>query len=103
MRVLFINPEAKNCIDPCSTPLGPLSIATYLQQHNHTVRMYDSVYAKGRFSDILDEFLPDIVGVSVYSGKAAEDAIRLSGIVKAREIPVVWGGVSLRPLCRNSH
>lgn len=92
MRVLFINPEAKNCIDPCSTPLGPLSIATYLQQHNHTVMMYDSVYAKGRFSDILEEFLPDIVGVSVYSGKAAEDAIRLSGIVKAREIPVVWGG-----------
>lgn len=92
MRVLFVNPEAKNCIDPCSTPLGPLSIATYLQKYNHTVKMYDSVYAKGQFSNILKEFSPDVVGVSVYSGKAAEDAIDLSTLAKKAGITVVWGG-----------
>lgn len=92
MRVLFINPEAKNCIDPCSTPLGPLSIATYLEKHNHTVKLYDSVYGKGSFTDLLREYSPDIVGVSVYSGKAAEDAISLSKQVKAAGVTVVWGG-----------
>lgn len=75
-----------------SNPLGLLSIATYLKNHNHTVRIYESGISKEKFKDVLKEYSPDIVGVTVMSGKAVNDAIALSKKVQSAGIPVVWGG-----------
>lgn len=92
MRVLFVSPATKRNVDPLTTPLGLLSIATYLKHNNHTVMIYESEVKKGRFRKTLREFLPDIIGVSVISGKAVDNAIHCSGIAKKAGIKVVWGG-----------
>jgi anaerobic magnesium-protoporphyrin IX monomethyl ester cyclase len=90
--VLFIYPRAKFFMELLSNPLGLLSIATFLKLYNHTVRIYESGISKEKFKDVLKEFSPDIVGVSVMSGKAVDDATALSKKVKSAGIPVVWGG-----------
>lgn len=92
MKVLFVNPAAKKNIELLTTPLGLLSIATYLEHHDHIVKIYESAVSKDNFAKVLQDFLPDFVGVSIISGKAIEDAIALSKIAKNAGITVVWGG-----------
>lgn len=92
MKVLLVNPKARFTMEILTNPLGILSIATYLKAHSHTVRIYDNGVSKQSFKDVLKEYSPDIVGISVISGKAVDDAIALSKTVKAAGISVVWGG-----------
>jgi len=92
LKILLISPTAKKYVDPLTTPLGILSIATYLEQHNHTVMIYESAVSKGNFENVLGKFAPDIVGVSIISGKALDDAMKLSKYAKDIGITVVWGG-----------
>jgi radical SAM superfamily enzyme YgiQ (UPF0313 family) len=92
LKVLLISPATKKNVGPLTTPLGLLSIATYLKKHGHTVIIYESAVNKGRFRKTLREFSPDVVGVSVISGKAVKDAIRLSKIAQKTGHKVIWGG-----------
>lgn len=72
--------------------MGILSIATYLKNKNHIVKIIDKAVNKTNYKKALEEFKPDIVGVSVISYKSIEDAIKVSEVAHARNIPVVWGG-----------
>lgn len=92
MKVLLVNPKAKFTMEILTNPLGILSIATYLKAHEHIVRIYDNGVSKESFYDVLKEYSPDIVGISVISGKAVDDAIALSKTVRSAGIAVVWGG-----------
>lgn len=100
MKVLFVNPKAKFTMEILTNPLGILSIASYLKANNHVVRIYDNGVSKESFTHVLKEYTPDIVGISVISGKAVDDAIALTKKAKAAGIPVVWGD-TFHPRCRN--
>lgn len=55
-------------------PLGMLSIATYLKENGHTVKIIDRTIKTTNIKKELEAFKPDIVGVSVFSLKSFTDA-----------------------------
>lgn len=70
--------------------MGLLSIATYLISFGHEARIYDRAVEKGSVRKHLNDFEPDIVGISAPA--SFDDALKVSKIVSKRNIPVVWGG-----------
>ena len=92
MNVLLINPSVGYYTRTMSTPLGLLSIGSYLKQFGHRIRLYDRCVEKAKLKKILKEFSPDIVGVSVMSSRGIKDAVRISKEIKAAGLTVVWGG-----------
>lgn len=93
MRVLFADSVSNQNPDPLSTPMALLSIATYLKHHGHTVKIFESgKNTKYKFKNIIKEFSPDIIGISLMTGNAIDDTIALSKIAKTAELTVVWGG-----------
>lgn len=92
MKVLLVNPKPKKYYKSSTCPLGLLSIATYLNDRHHTVKIIDGAVGKISYKKEIREFKPDIVGVSVISHKSITDAIKVSELAKVEGIPVVWGG-----------
>lgn len=99
MKVLFINPAMERYTRQIAFPLGLMSIATYLQENGHTVKIIDRTIKNTSIDKELLRFAPDIVGVSVYSMKSFRDSEKVSLAAGRRGIRVVWGGpfVSLDP------
>ena len=99
MNVLLINPAVGFYDRTMSTPLGLLSIGSYLKHFGHTVRLYDRCVEKEKLNAVLEEFAPAVVGISVMSSRGLKDAIALSKTMKGRGLPVIWGGQlpSLQP------
>jgi len=92
LKVLLINAEAFHVKHKAAIPLGLLSIATYLTNNGHEVKIFDRTVESGSIKKHLISFLPDIVGIAAPSFKCFPDAIKISKIVKDDNIPVVWGG-----------
>jgi anaerobic magnesium-protoporphyrin IX monomethyl ester cyclase len=94
MKILLVNPSTGFFSRSPSNPLGLLSIATYLKKNGHTVELNDRAVKTDNFRKHLESFKPDVVGISVLSGRGVNDAIKISRIVKKSKmiIPVVWGG-----------
>lgn len=92
MKVLLVNPKPKHFFKSVTCPLGILSIATYLNERNHEVKIIDNAVKKISYLKTINDFKPDIVGVSVISHKSIEDAIKVSEAAQAMNIPVAWGG-----------
>jgi len=92
MNVLLINAEAFHIKHKAALPLGLLSIATYLTENGHTVKIFDRTVENGNIATLLDSFSPDITGIAAPALKCFSDAVKVSGIIKKRNIPVVWGG-----------
>lgn len=92
MRVLLINPSVGYYTRALSNPLGLLSIGTYLKQHGHCVKIYDRCVDKTKLKKILQDFKPQIIGVSVMSSRGLKDAMKISEFAKKSGITVVWGG-----------
>ena len=92
MKVLFINPSVGYYTRALSNPLGLLSIATYVKNNGHQVKLEDRCVNKANINKLLDSFKPDIVGVSLMSSRGLVDAAKVSKAAKAKGIPVVWGG-----------
>ena len=92
MRVLLINPKFDRYTRTLCTPLGLLSIATWLEAHGHTVKLLNRA---ARFTDIreeFDKFRPDMIGCSFLSPMPLKDAVFVSTEARKRGIFVVWGG-----------
>ncbi len=92
MKVLFINPSVGYYTRALSNPLGLLSIATYVKNNGHEVKLEDRCVNKANINKLLDSFKPDIIGVSLMSSRGIMDAVKVSKAAKVRGIPVVWGG-----------
>ncbi len=92
MRILLIHPATGHYIKAPSVPLGALSIATYLKNHGHTVRISDRCIKKERITSLIKDFEPDVVGLSIMSAIGIKDAVKISQTVKRSGIPVMWGG-----------
>lgn len=89
MKILFTVPAGN--FTP-ALPLGVLSIASYLKDNGHTVRICDRMFEQKNFRNILREFSPDAVAVSVMSNVSLKDAEDISEICHKNNIPVIWGG-----------
>ena len=93
MKVLLIFPSVGYYTRALSNPLGLLSIGTYLKQNGHDVKIYDRCIDKTKIDDVLKDFTPDIVGVSVMSSRGLKDAIKVSKHIKEKTGKLVaWGG-----------
>jgi len=93
MRVLLIDPNyGFHALAMKATPLGLLSIATYLKQRGVCVRIYDRNVDKASLEGVVREFRPDAVGVSVVTMLSIRDGAAVSRRLRARGLPVIWGG-----------
>lgn len=92
MKILLINATSNYIKEKSIMPLGLLSIATHLTKNGHTVRIYDRAKEGESIKKYLNSFSPDIVGISVIASKNLADAVKISKIVKKRNLPVIWGG-----------
>jgi anaerobic magnesium-protoporphyrin IX monomethyl ester cyclase len=110
MRILLVNPPydigrymgglAK--VGWVFPPVGLLYIASYLRTHEPAweVRVYDSQVEERAFSELIDEFNPDVVGITCQSA-LVYSSLETARLVKGKNprALVVMGGVhaSLRP------
>jgi len=92
MRVLLINAGSFYVMQKTVIPLGLLSIATHLTKNGHTVKIVDRAIEGGNVKKYLETFSPEIVGISSLTFGSFPDGIKLSKIIKKKNIPVVWGG-----------
>lgn len=92
MRVLFINPRTSKYTRSISTPLGLLSIATYLKSKGCTVKILDRTIDKTDLNKVIDTFKPDIAGISMISYKSIDDTLLVAETLKHNGIPVILGG-----------
>ncbi len=92
MKILFINPRTSKYTRSVSTPLGLLSIATYLESKGHIVKIYDRLTDKTKLKEVIDVYKPDIAGVSLISYKSINDSLYVAQVLKASAIPVIVGG-----------
>lgn len=77
-----------------SAPLGVLYLASIARMHGHQVRCVDllveNLSRKG-FTSLLDDFAPDVVGLTVYTESAFE-AMELGHMARERGATVLVGG-----------
>jgi len=92
MNVLLVNPSYGIQAYPATVSLGLLSIASFLKERGVHVRLYDRNVEKTSLEKVMQAFAPDAVGVSVITMVHIDDAAAVSRRVRARGIPVVWGG-----------
>lgn len=92
MKVLLINPSPEHYTRARCAPLGVLSIASYLEQNGHTVKVLNRAAKSTDINAELDEFKPDFLGCSLLAVMAVKDCINVSLAAKKRNIKVVWGG-----------
>lgn len=93
MRVLFVNPAMERYTRQVSFPLGMMSIASYLKANGHTVRIIDRTIKTTNLTKEMENFRPDIVGVSVFSIKSFTDAEKITHAARNYGAKVVWGGI----------
>lgn len=92
MRILFVNPSTSRYARSVSVPLGLLSIASYLEHKGHTVRIYDRTVDKTELEAVLDEFRPQLSGISLISYKSIGDTLYAAEKLKNYGNPVIVGG-----------
>lgn len=92
MNVLLVFPSTGYYTRALSNPLGLLSIGSHLKRVGHNVKIFDRCVDGSSLKKVLDDFRPDIVGVSVMSSRGIKDAVKVSKAVKERNICVAWGG-----------
>lgn len=92
LRVMLINPNTKFNARSVSIPLGLISIATYLKTLGHSVRLLDASVNQIDFQKEINEFQPNIAGVSVIGHKSLPDSVKISAVLRKNNITVAWGG-----------
>ena len=92
MKIMLINPSLPVFGRVPSLPLGLISIASYLNHYGHEAKIVECLVENSNFESEIDKFKPDIIGISVLSYLSSIEAKRLTGIIRKKKIPVVWGG-----------
>ena len=92
MRILFFNPATGYYTRAVSNPLGLLCIASFLQRKGHVVKIVDRCVENIPPAKIIKEFSPDIVGLSIMSGRGLNDSKQISDQARRYGIPVYAGG-----------
>ncbi len=89
-KILFVNPAVNECGVP---NLGLAMLSAMLKQRGHDVRIadYHFSFKTPNIQDILNDFKPDVIGISMHS--AVKDKINeMIEVVSNANIPVLCGG-----------
>ncbi|MBR3868499.1 MAG: B12-binding domain-containing radical SAM protein [Clostridia bacterium] len=92
MKVMFINPKLPVFMRMPSLPLGLVSIASYLKHYGHEVKIVERLVEENDIDVCINEYKPDIVGITAMSFLGSMDAMQITKNIQAANIPVVWGG-----------
>ena len=93
MKALFIVPYNCDLIHAVSVPLGLISIATFLNANGHEAKIIDLSVEHINVHHSINEFNPDIIGITLGSIKHLNGATHITKKIKAKHsIPIVWGG-----------
>lgn len=82
----------KSFYKPMTSPLGLMSIASYLNENGHEASICDRFFSNDDIEAVLNKYNPDIVGISVITNRFIDDACEISEKAKQFSVPVVWGG-----------
>lgn len=94
MRVLLLQPYTFTVRGLPQVPLAVMYIAAEAQAQGHDVCIVDrNIEVNSR--KIIDEFRPDIMGVTSLTGTMIIDGLKVTRYVKDRfpDVKVVWGGI----------
>ena len=93
MNILLINPAVGYFTRASFNPLGLIAIGSYLTKKlGENVRLFDRCVEREDIGSVIEQFKPDLIGVSLMSSRGLKDALKVSKIAKKRNIPVIWGG-----------
>ncbi len=96
MRVLLINPNydpnTLNYLKMNGFPIGLLSIATFLNKHGHNASIVDRAFNRAPLDELLAEYAPDVVGISMISNMVIPDMIEVGDFFRRHHVPVYIGG-----------
>ena len=92
MNVLLISPAMKNYRRTSELPMALISIATFLTQHNHNVKVIDRLVKATNIEKIAEAFKPDFVGITLMYSKTIEDARKCAQVCRNHGAKIVYGG-----------
>ena len=94
MKILFIDPKVPVFLRIPSIPLGLVSIASYLQTYGHEVKILERSVSNIDIKAELQQFRPDIVGITALSYSSSKDSIKITNYIHAAYpgLPIIWGG-----------
>ena len=93
MRVALINPRFRLPIDTRTTAhLGLAYLGAVSQKRGDTVRVFDADIEDQPIEDFVQEFQPDLIGITANTPQVKQ-AWRTAKAIKAiRDVPIVIGG-----------
>ncbi len=92
MNVLLISPAMKNYRRTSELPMALISIATFLTQKGHHVKVIDRLVKVTNIEKIVEAFKPDFVGITLMYVKTIDDAHKCAEISHKYGAKVVYGG-----------
>lgn len=92
MKILLFNPSTGYYTRAISNPLGLLCIATFLKNEGHEVKLIDRCVSNTNLKKDIDEFKPNLIGISIMSGRGLKDSQKISKLARKNNIPVLVGG-----------
>jgi radical SAM superfamily enzyme YgiQ (UPF0313 family) len=95
MKVLLIQPNIITFGGVTSPPLALLLIGTYIKSKGYEVKIIDRNIDFFSYKKI-NEYKPDVVGITTMTGGMLFDAIEVSKKIKKKwgdDVKVVWGGI----------
>ena len=93
MNILLVCPRASRTTKTFpSAPLGALAIGSYAQREGHSVKIADFSATRKSIDYFLEDFTPDVVGISSISPLTIPNAVDVSRYFREKSVPVVWGG-----------
>jgi anaerobic magnesium-protoporphyrin IX monomethyl ester cyclase len=92
--ILLINPISWGEKSPSYLPYGLLFLAGFLRSKGFEVKIYDRNVDRRNLEKVLEEYNPDLAGISVLTGPVINDAVYISKKIKSiKDIPLIWGGI----------
>ncbi len=90
MKVLFVNPAVNECGVPHT---GLATLSAVLKQRGHIVKVADYHFSSQtpKIEEILDDFKPDVAGISLFSCMVYI-ADKMITAIRNRNIPLLCGG-----------
>lgn len=94
MKVLLVQPYTFTVRGLPQPPLALMYVGGYAEKHGHEIKILDrNIETNAR--KIINDFAPEVVGITSLTGKMILDGIKISRYVRRRfpDAKIVWGGV----------
>jgi anaerobic magnesium-protoporphyrin IX monomethyl ester cyclase len=92
VNVLLISPAMKSYRRTSELPMALISIATFLTQKGHRVKVIDRLVKVTNIEKIVEAFKPDFVGLTLMYVKTIDDARKCAQVSRKYGAKIVYGG-----------